>query len=383
MRKEGSQHDYCFASAEALQRMKWVDSCTCVPNTPVSGTTQGSEVARNSLAKSTALFWASQERLNAMSIFFFTFFTTGKHLLRLSKGSCPGSPSQAALITPVPTPSHQTNLQNNIFVHQESVHHPWHCSCVAFLIKVVSSQLNCMIFVSLLELELHQHALGLQWPNRYKYSGFEGLYMQFCLQQSGRLSFNPSRSSVRRGKCTAQGIFQMGLWIWNKLDKMGKWNSQVFLRKTESLASFTEFLSSNSVGRENIQSANSNHDVIYNQILDFTKRFKKEKCSEKWLILVCLGTFAGVNILAICNQFKKESDTNQKTAQNWSFLPEFNAEVNEYQNPGISSRSKILRFVVGDSNASSAKDIYQAVPFQKEQNKQEYFSRGYLETRVV
>lgn len=113
---------------------------------------------------------------------------------------------------------------------------------------------------------------------------------------------------------------------------MGKWNRQVFLHKTKSLASFTEFMSSNSVSRKNTQSANSNHDVIYNQNLDFTKQFLKEKCSEKWLILVCLATFAGVNISAICNQCKKESDTNQKTAQNWLFRLEFNAEVSKYQN---------------------------------------------------
>lgn len=102
----------------------------------------------------------------------------------------------------------------------------------------------------------------------------------------------------------------------------------------ESLASFTEFMSSSSVGRRNIQLANSNHDVIYNQILDFTKQFKKQKHSEKWLILVCLGTFAAVNISAICNQCKEGSDTNQKTAQNWLFLLEFNAEMNKYQNQG-------------------------------------------------
>lgn len=113
---------------------------------------------------------------------------------------------------------------------------------------------------------------------------------------------------------------------------MGKWNRQVFLHEMESLAFVTELMSSNSVGRKNIQFANSNHDVIYNQILDFTKQFKKEKRSENWLILVCLGTFAGVNISAICSQCKKESDTNQKTAQSWSFLLEFNAEMNKYQN---------------------------------------------------
>lgn len=53
-----------------------------------------------------------------------------------------------------------------------------------------------------------------------------------------------------------------------------------FLHKMESLATFIEFMSSNSVGRKNIQSANSKHDLIYNQILDFTKQFKKEKRSE-------------------------------------------------------------------------------------------------------
>lgn len=68
----------------------------------------------------------------------------------------PSGNSQAALTTPLPTPSHQTNLQNSIFVHQDaSVHHPWPCSCVAFLIKVVSSQSSPVIYVSSLELELH------------------------------------------------------------------------------------------------------------------------------------------------------------------------------------------------------------------------------------
>lgn len=72
-------------------------------------------------------------------------------------------------------------------------------------------------------------------------------------------------------------------------------------------------MSNNSVGRKkNTQFGNSNHDVIYNQILHFTKQFKIEKHSEKWLVLVCLGTFAGVNISAICKQCKKGSDTNQK-----------------------------------------------------------------------
>lgn len=75
-------------------------------------------------------------------------------------------------------------------------------------------------------------------------------------------------------------------------------------------------MSRNSVGRTNIQFANSNRDVIYNPILDFTKQFKKEKHSEKLLILVGLGIFAGVHISAICNQCKKENHTKQKTAQN-------------------------------------------------------------------
>lgn len=140
---------------EALQRANGVNSCTCVPNIPVSGTTKGSKVARNCLVQATALSCASPKRLDAMSIIFFTFFSTGKHLLRLSKGNCLDPPSQAALTTPVPTPSHQTNLQNNTVVYQESIHHLWPCSCVAFLIKGVSSQLSPAIYVSLLELQLH------------------------------------------------------------------------------------------------------------------------------------------------------------------------------------------------------------------------------------
>lgn len=168
------------------------------------------------------------------------------------------------------------------------------------------------------------------------------------------------------------GLFPNGTYIlltlriWNKLDRMSKWNRQVLLHETESLASFTEFMSSNSVGRKNIQLANSSHDVIYNQILDFTKQFKKEKHSEKWLILVGLGIFAGVHISAICNQCKKENHTNQKTAQNWSSFWNSMQKWANTKARGISSRSKILRFVVGDRKASSAKDIYQAVPFQTE-----------------
>lgn len=87
--------------------------------------------------------------------YLFYSFSTGKHLLQLSKGNCLDPPSQTALTTPVPPPSHQTNLQNNIVVCQEPIHHPWPCSCVAFLIKVVSSQSSPVIYVSLLELELH------------------------------------------------------------------------------------------------------------------------------------------------------------------------------------------------------------------------------------
>lgn len=109
--------------------------------------TKGSKLAKTSLAQATALCCASQERLNAMSIIFFTFFSTGEHLLRLSKGNCLDPPSQAALTIPGATPSHQIHLQNNIVVYQESIHHPWPCSCVAFLIKVVSSQLSPVIYV--------------------------------------------------------------------------------------------------------------------------------------------------------------------------------------------------------------------------------------------
>lgn len=70
--------------------------------------------------------------------YLFYFFSTSKHLLQLSKGNC-----------------HQTNLQNNTVVCQEPIHHPWPCSCVAFLIKVVSIQSSPVIYLSLLELELH------------------------------------------------------------------------------------------------------------------------------------------------------------------------------------------------------------------------------------
>lgn len=69
------------------------------------------------------------------------------------------------------------------------------------------------------------------------------------------------------------------------------------------------------------------------------------------------------------NNAKREAIPTRKKTQNRLFLLEFNAEMNKYQNRGIGSRSKILRFVVGDSNASSAKDIYQTVPFQKETNR--------------
>lgn len=43
---------------------------------------------------------------------------------------------------------------------------------------------------------------------------------------------------------------------------------------------------------------------------------------------------------------------------------------------------KFLRFIVGDSNASS-KMSTKLCPFKKKQNKQEYFSTGYLETWVI
>lgn len=72
---------------EALQRANWVKSCTSVPNTPVSGTTKGSKVARNRLAKAAAFCPASQKRLDAMSIIFFTSLV----LANISWGSAKGT----------------------------------------------------------------------------------------------------------------------------------------------------------------------------------------------------------------------------------------------------------------------------------------------------
>lgn len=125
-------------------------------------------------------------------------------------------------------------------------------------------------------------------------------YNSLCRNQAGLVSIPPQAlfigANVQPRAFSKWMYILLTLRIW-KLDKMGKWNRHVFLHKMESLATFIEFMSSNSVGRKNIQSANSKHDLIYNQILDFTKQFKKEKCSENWLILVCLGTFAGFSYL--------------------------------------------------------------------------------------